>query len=208
MREQSSHIPVKRGNAVLECDRLCCVPCPEIHYWGLNLLCYLVSKKKLSRMIVPVLASVLVTSLIEYKEYPEMLLKVTIHQCSPILRFRSCSDEKLCVCSVCSSPCFCGPKLTLDCWLVDWWFCCECQTLGVFSVGPQGFQVALRMLEACSGAAGDLQKEDFDRQVFQQLRDGPSDLYSNPVGLLWMCLGLCACVSFPYRKKDAFLNDN
>lgn len=48
----------------------------EIHYWGFTLLNYLVTKKKLSRMIVPVLASVLVASLVQYREDREMTLKV------------------------------------------------------------------------------------------------------------------------------------
>uniref|UniRef100_A0A6Q2WWE6 non-specific serine/threonine protein kinase n=1 Tax=Esox lucius TaxID=8010 RepID=A0A6Q2WWE6_ESOLU len=44
----------------------------EIHYWSLNLLCSLISKKKLSRMIIPVLSSVLVTSLLQFREDTEV----------------------------------------------------------------------------------------------------------------------------------------
>ncbi|XP_066523231.1 leucine-rich repeat serine/threonine-protein kinase 2 isoform X2 [Hoplias malabaricus] len=47
----------------------------EIHYWALSLLFHLISKKKLSRMIVPVLASVLVASVRQHKEDSAMLLK-------------------------------------------------------------------------------------------------------------------------------------
>uniref|UniRef100_A0A8K9UKH7 non-specific serine/threonine protein kinase n=1 Tax=Oncorhynchus mykiss TaxID=8022 RepID=A0A8K9UKH7_ONCMY len=108
----------------------------EIHYWGLNLLYCLVSKKKLSRMIVPVLASVLVTSLLQYREDTEMLLK--------------------------------------------------------------GFQVALRMLDACSGAAGELQREGFDREIFLQLKEGPPDRCSYP-------LRKAACLALSKMCGDAEL---
>ncbi|XP_054588702.1 leucine-rich repeat serine/threonine-protein kinase 2 isoform X3 [Nothobranchius furzeri] len=98
----------------------------EIYYWGMTLLSYLVSKKKLSRMIIPVMASVVIASLHQYREDTEMLLKC--------------------------------------------------------------FQVALRMLDACSGAAAELQREDFDRHIFYHLRKENNQ----KTGPLWKssCLAL------------------
>ncbi|XP_037398335.1 leucine-rich repeat serine/threonine-protein kinase 2 isoform X5 [Pygocentrus nattereri] len=85
----------------------------EIHYWGLSLLFHLISKKKLSRMMVPVLASVLLTSVRQHKEDAVMLLK--------------------------------------------------------------GFQVIWKLLDTCSGAASELEKEGFEKEIFQQLRESSPD---------------------------------
>ncbi|XP_055365335.1 leucine-rich repeat serine/threonine-protein kinase 2 isoform X2 [Betta splendens] len=89
----------------------------EIHYWSLSLLACLVSKKKLSRTTMPVLASVVVVSILQYRDDSEMLLKC--------------------------------------------------------------FQVALRMLDASSGAAAELHREDFDRLIFQLLREETWDQSNN-----------------------------
>ncbi|KAG9281042.1 leucine-rich repeat serine/threonine-protein kinase 2 isoform X2 [Astyanax mexicanus] len=100
----------------------------DIHYWGLSLLFHLISKKKLSRMIVPVLASVLVTSVRQHKEDAAMLLK--------------------------------------------------------------GFQVIWKLLDTCSGAAPELGKEGFEKEVFQQLRESSPDQRSDPLQKL-----SCLCLS-------------
>lgn len=99
----------------------------EIHFWGLTLLHHLVVKKKLSRMILPVLASVVVNSLAQYRDDSDMVLKC--------------------------------------------------------------FQVSLRMMEACSGAAAQLQKHDFDKQIFHQLREGGAEQCSGPLRRT-VCLAL------------------
>ncbi|XP_061679785.1 leucine-rich repeat serine/threonine-protein kinase 2 isoform X2 [Syngnathoides biaculeatus] len=120
----------------------------EIHYWGLTLLTHLVSKKKLSRMIVPVLASVLVASLDQYKKDYDLLLKC--------------------------------------------------------------FQVALRMLDVCSGSAVELQREDFDRQIFQFLRE--SDIpehWKNPLrGSACLALSkMCANSELHYSMLEKACED-
>nr|XP_057932653.1 leucine-rich repeat serine/threonine-protein kinase 2 isoform X3 [Doryrhamphus excisus] len=107
----------------------------EIHYWGLSLLSHIVSKKKLSRMIVPVLASVLVTSLNQYKEDYDLLLKC--------------------------------------------------------------FQVALRMLDVCSEAAIELQREGFDRQIFLHLRESEIPDHSRNPLRRSACLALSKMCSNP-----------
>lgn len=42
------------------------------------------------------------------------------------------------------------------------------------------------MLDACPGSAAALQREDFDRQIFQQLRDDTPDLSNYPVGHIFL----------------------
>ncbi|KAK3558872.1 hypothetical protein QTP86_032139, partial [Hemibagrus guttatus] len=98
---------------------------PEIHYWALSLLFQLISKKKLSRMMVPVLVSVLVASLRQHRGSAEMRLKA--------------------------------------------------------------FQVIWKLLDTCSGAAAELEKEGFEKEIFQQLRESSPD-YRYDLKLSCLCL--------------------
>ncbi|XP_016094033.1 leucine-rich repeat serine/threonine-protein kinase 2 [Sinocyclocheilus grahami] len=99
----------------------------EVHYWGLSLLFHLISKKKLSRMMVPVLASVLVSSVRQHKEDTVMLLK--------------------------------------------------------------GLQAAWKLLDTCSSAAAWLQKEAFEKDIFQILREKTADQRRDPLqGMSCLCL--------------------
>lgn len=104
-------------------------------------------------MIVPVMASVLVTSLVQYREDREITLKVTwLYFFFPIK---------------------CLPLKYMK----------EYAMVGQHPVPRvlQCFQVALRMLDTCPGSAAELQREDFDRQIFQQLREDAPDLSNYPV---------------------------
>uniref|UniRef100_A0A672QF24 Leucine-rich repeat serine/threonine-protein kinase 2-like n=1 Tax=Sinocyclocheilus grahami TaxID=75366 RepID=A0A672QF24_SINGR len=100
----------------------------DVHYWGLSLLFHLISKKKLSRMMVPVLASVLVSSVRQHNEDTVMLLK--------------------------------------------------------------GFQVVWKLLDTCSSAAAWLQKEDFEKDIFQILRENMADQRRDPLQAV-----SCLCLS-------------
>ncbi|XP_076863676.1 leucine-rich repeat serine/threonine-protein kinase 2 isoform X2 [Brachyhypopomus gauderio] len=99
----------------------------EIHNWGLSLLFHLISKKKLSHMMVPVLASVLVSCVRQHKEDGSVLLK--------------------------------------------------------------SFQVIWKLLDTCSGTAAELEKEGFQKEIFQQLKETSCDQRYNPLQKL-SCLCL------------------
>ncbi|XP_056101697.1 leucine-rich repeat serine/threonine-protein kinase 2 [Rhinichthys klamathensis goyatoka] len=104
----------------------------DIHYWALSLLFHLISKKKLSRTMVPVLAFVLVSSVRQHKEDTVMLLK--------------------------------------------------------------GFQAVWKLLDTCSSAAAWLQKEAFEKEIFQVLREKTADERRDPLQGM-SCLCLCKMVA-------------
>lgn len=55
------------------------------------------------------------------------------------------------------------------------------------------------MLDACWGAAAELQKEDFDRQIFQHLRDETPDVSNHPVSAA--APDLCVALDFAARLR-------
>ncbi|XP_060742144.1 leucine-rich repeat serine/threonine-protein kinase 2 isoform X1 [Tachysurus vachellii] len=97
----------------------------KIHYWGLRLLFQLISKKKLSHMMVPVLVSVLVASLRQHKSNTEIRI--------------------------------------------------------------EALQVIWKLLDTFSGAATELEKEGFEKEIFQQLRESSPD-HKNDLKLSCLCL--------------------
>ncbi|XP_018595882.2 leucine-rich repeat serine/threonine-protein kinase 2 isoform X2 [Scleropages formosus] len=107
----------------------------EVQLWGLSLLQCLVLKKEVSSTALPVLASLLVSSLRRYETDTELLLK--------------------------------------------------------------GFQVAGKLLDSCAGSAAQLEREDFDRIIFEQLRAGLPERNPGPLQKL-----SCSCLSQMAADSD------
>lgn len=97
-------------------------------------------------MMVPVLASVVVSSVRQHKEDTTMLLKVVLR-----LSFYNSKVLK---------------------WFVG--------SSGVHFV-HQGFQVVWKLLDTCSSAAAEIQKEGFEKEIFQILRESTADQRRDPV---------------------------
>ncbi|TRY85867.1 hypothetical protein DNTS_011896 [Danionella cerebrum] len=119
----------------------------EIHRWALSLLFQLICRKKLSRMMVPVLASVLVASVRQHRGDTALLLK--------------------------------------------------------------GLQVVWKLLDTCSSAAVWLQKEGIEKEIFQILREKPTDLRRDPLqGVSCLCLSkLVSDASISYALLERACED-
>lgn len=78
------------------------------------------------------------------------------------------------------------PHYTYHNGMFHWYVVIPCRRACRISSVLQSFQVAVRMLDACSDAAAELQKRDFDRELFQQLRK-ETDQSATPVRGLCMC---------------------